>query len=378
MSQARLVVDVQKRLSQAFQFHIRLEVGSEILVLFGPSGAGKTTTLNAIAGLVTPDEGEILLDGQAFFRRRRPGPAVNLPARKRKVGYVFQQYLLFPHLTALENVAYPLWGTRDGQQQATALLERMHLGHLAQRYPSQLSGGQQQRVAIARSLATHPQTLLLDEPFSALESGLRARLQQELRDLQRELGLVVIYVTHRLEDAFAIGDRLAVIRDGVVEQIGKTQEVVHNPVSHQVAEAIGIPNLFSARVIAVTPETLTLDWDGLPLEVGPQQAEVGSSVTAYIQPEEIRVLYPDRPVMSPVTHNQVIGRIVATQFNAGFRTLRVRLTNGHEVEAWFPASSYLALSLEPETEVYLSLRKEGLVVLDLPREAPVPTGTDQQ
>lgn len=208
--------------------------------------------------------------------------------------------------------------------------------------------------------------LLLDEPFSALEAELRTRLQQELKELQRELGLVVLYVTHRLEDAFAIGDRLAVLREGRVEQIGRTEEVFRNPASQQVAEVMGIPNLFHARVVRSSSEGAVLDWDGLALAAPPHPAGAGAMVAAYIRPEEIRLLYPDRPVTPPVTHNQVAGRIVGGHFDAAFRTLRVRLPNGHEVEARFPTTSYLALQLEPGAEVYLSLRKEGLVVLGVP------------
>ena len=148
-SAPRLSVDVERQLPE-FRLAVRLQVGTEICVLFGPSGVGKTTTLNIIAGLLAPDAGEILLDGRPLFRRGRPGTACNVPARHRNIGYVFQGYALFPHLNALENVAYPLRGQRDARSRAAALLERMHLAHLADRYPAELSGGQQQRVAIAR------------------------------------------------------------------------------------------------------------------------------------------------------------------------------------------------------------------------------------
>ena len=146
MAEDRLHIDIEKRLA-TFDLRVQLDVGAEILVLFGPSGAGKTQTLTMIAGLSTPDAGEIVLDGEAFFRRDRPGPKVVLPARKRRIGYVFQQYALFPHLSALENVAYPLWRQRGARARATALLHRMHLEHVADHYPHELSGGQQQRVS---------------------------------------------------------------------------------------------------------------------------------------------------------------------------------------------------------------------------------------
>jgi len=227
MKVPRLKMNIQKRLDM-FNLSVQLEVGAEILVLFGPSGAGKTQTLNAIAGLMTPDAGEITLDGSIFFRSSgalNNDATLNLPARKRRVGYVFQQYALFPHLSALENVSYALWRQPDARQRAEALLDRMRLSELAHRYPHELSGGQQQRVAIARALAMDPHLLLMDEPFSALDSEIRGQLHQDLIKLQAESDLIVIYVTHNLEDAFTVGHRLAVLRNGKIERIGKPREV---------------------------------------------------------------------------------------------------------------------------------------------------------
>lgn len=233
MKTTRLKVNIEKRLA-TFSLSVQIEVDAEILVLFGPSGAGKTQTLNAIAGLMTPDAGEITLDGNVFFRSSAAmgkSPTLNLPARKRRVGYVFQQYALFPHLSALENVSYALWRQPRAQQRAEALLERMRLAELAHRYPHELSGGQQQRVAIARALAMEPRVLLMDEPFSALDSEIRRQLHQDLLTLQAEAELIVIYVTHNLEDAFTVGHRLAVVRNGRIEQIGKPRDVFPDPLN---------------------------------------------------------------------------------------------------------------------------------------------------
>ncbi len=242
----RLNVDFQLQLT-AFKLHVQMEVGAEILVLFGPSGAGKTQTLNAIAGLATPDWGEISLDDVVLFRRSA-GPnndrqALDLPARKRRVGYVFQQYALFPHLTALENVAFALWRQGSASKQALELLARMHLADMASRYPHELSGGQQQRVAIARAMAMNPRVLLMDEPFSALDSAIRKQLHQDLVALQREANLIVIYVTHNLVDAVAVGHRLAIVNEGRIEQIGATQDVCRNPATPIVREILGIATL---------------------------------------------------------------------------------------------------------------------------------------
>lgn len=241
----RLKVNIEKRLA-TFDLCVQMDVDTEILVLFGPSGAGKTQTLNAIAGLVRPDAGEISLDGDLFFRgsgEERGNQIFNLSARKRRVGYVFQQYALFPHLTALENVAYALWRQPSAREHARELLKRMHLSALATRYPHELSGGQQQRVAIARALAMEPRILLMDEPFSALDNPTRKRLHQDLIDLQHEAQLIVIYVTHNLDDALAVGHRLAIVHEGRIEQIGSPEEVYQNPASPIVLDVLGRPTI---------------------------------------------------------------------------------------------------------------------------------------
>jgi molybdate transport system ATP-binding protein len=362
-SSPRLVIDIERQLPE-FRLTVHLQVGTEICVLFGPSGAGKTTTLNIIAGLLTPDAGEITLDVRPLYRRGRPGAACNVPARRRKIGYVFQGYALFPHLSALENVAYPLRRQGDAGSRAIALLERMHLAHLADRYPAELSGGQQQRVAIARALAADPQVLLLDEPFSALDAGVREHLQRDLAALQAELRLAVIYVTHRLEDAFAMGHTLAVMGEGVVAQVGPIEEVFRRPANADVAEIMGVRNLFRAKVISVGPEGLTLDWDGLRLEAPPQLAAVDAILTSYIRPEEIKVLYPDRPLTGAVAHNQVTGRVVESRPSTSYHLLRVALANGHDLEVRFPRHAYAGLSLREGETVSLSLRREALIGLE--------------
>lgn len=360
--QPLLHVALCKALS-AFTLDIRLDVGREIMVLFGPSGAGKTSVLNAIAGLLTPDEGEIRFDGTVFFRRRPGMPVVNVPARKRRVGYVFQQYALFPHMTALENVRFALRRQPDADRRAREWLERMHIAHLADRYPHQMSGGQQQRVAIARALAASPRLLLLDEPFSALDVAVRERLQADVKALQQELGLVVLYVTHRLEDAFAVGDRLAVIREGRVMQVGPIEDVVRRPSSLAVAESIGVRNLFRATVVRAEPAGILLDWDGLPLWAAPQPVPVHSRITAYVRPEDVKILYPDRPVAETVRFNQMEARIREVREGAHVRMVFVEVPNGHVLEIHFPHYAYTPLRLAPGEVIQIALRREGIILV---------------
>ena len=362
VEKTRLTVDVELHRG-LFRLGINFQAGAEILILFGPSGAGKTTLLNMIAGLVKPDAGEIIFDGVTFFRKHRPGTNKNLAARKRRIGYVFQDYALFPHLTALENVAYPLWRQKDANSKATTLLKKLGIAQLGSRYPHELSGGQKQRVAIARALAPDPQLLLLDEPFSALDLSLRERLQNDLSTLQSESGLVVICVTHNLEDAFTLGDRLAVIQNGNLDQIGQVEEVFNSPVNHQVASTLGIQNLFQARVVDSRPNGIVLEWDGLYIEAPFQPIKVGELVTAYIRAEDIKVLYPDMQLNKAVSRNQVAGKIVSRESRSNSFSLRIHLANGHEIQVRFPVYSYGSLPLSPGNDVTLSLRRDKLVIL---------------
>jgi molybdate transport system ATP-binding protein len=362
MMAPQMHVDIEKRLG-GLTLQIQLTVGPEILVLFGPSGAGKTQTLQAIAGLMTPDHGRITLDDVVFFQREPGARPVNLPARKRRIGYVFQQYALFPHMTALANVAYPLAGQRNASTRALELLDRMRLAHLAHRMPQELSGGQQQRVAIARALAAEPRVLLFDESFSALDRAIRERLHDDIRVLQAEEQLIVLYVTHNLDDAFAIGQRLAVVRDGRIEQIGQLDDVFTRPANRRVLDILGIPNVMSARVVESSPAQLLLDWDGLLLAAPPLDLAPGAEVTAYIRPEDIRLIYPERPLSREVAQNHLRGTVVERRPGRHVHQLQVALPDGQRLEVVYLASAYTTLTLTPGAPVQLALRKESIVII---------------
>ncbi len=359
----RLLVDIEKSY-EGFELCMKLEVGAEIMVLFGPSGAGKTTALECIAGLVSPDAGEIAFDGQVFFRRHRAGERVDLPARGRGVGYVFQEYALFPHLTALDNVAFSLRSDKNrGRQRAADLLESMRIQHLADRLPREMSGGQQQRVALARALASRPGILLLDEPFAAVDRSMRDRLQRDLRRLQAELSLVVLCVTHDLEDAFAVGHRLAVVQDGTVLQVGRVEDVLRRPRDPHVAEMAGVRNVFHATVLEAGADGVLLDWDGLKVTAGAQRADVGERVPVYIRPEDVKVMYGDRSVGEALRANRFDAVVVDHHVSGDSTTLRADLANGHEIEIRFPGYTYASIPLETGRPVNLCLRRDALVLL---------------
>ncbi|WP_371029052.1 ABC transporter ATP-binding protein [Pseudoclavibacter sp. JSM 162008] len=207
----------------------------EMVALLGPSGCGKTTALRALAGLEDIDEGEILVGGR---------DVANVPASKRDMAMVFQSYSLFPHLTVAQNVAFPLSlrrgiPARERNARVPEYLELVGLGGFDDRYPNELSGGQQQRVALARALAVQPKVLLLDEPLSALDAKVRVQLRDEIRRIQLEVGITTVFVTHDQEEALAVADRVAVMRGGIIEQLGEPEAIYSTPENAFVADFIG-------------------------------------------------------------------------------------------------------------------------------------------
>lgn len=220
---------------------LEIEEG-EFVCFLGPSGCGKTTLLRAIAGLDPQSRGEIVQGGQTISR---------LPPEQRDFGIVFQSYALFPNLTVAQNIAYGLRSLKKSRQQVeqkvSELLETIGLPDMAHKYPAQLSGGQQQRIALARALATEPSLLLLDEPLSALDARVRLHLRQEIRSLQRKLGITTIMVTHDQEEALAMADRIVVMNHGIIEQVGTPEQVYRRPVNAFVANFVGTMNLLPVK-----------------------------------------------------------------------------------------------------------------------------------
>lgn len=223
-------------------------MAGEQLTLLGPSGCGKTTTLRAVAGLEKPSAGEIRIDGKPVYSSAQ---RINVPAEKRGLSMVFQSYAIWPHMTVFENVAYGLRVRRVGADEIKAKVDQalgmVQMRNFADRRASQLSGGQQQRVALARAFVFQPSVLLFDEPLSNLDAKLRADMRIELRDLQHRLGITSVYVTHDLEEALAMSDRIVVMRDGLIEQTGTPDEIYGLPRSAFVADFIGSANLIRGR-----------------------------------------------------------------------------------------------------------------------------------
>ncbi|THJ33943.1 ABC transporter ATP-binding protein [Lampropedia aestuarii] len=237
--------------------NITIEPG-EFFALLGPSGSGKSTLLRLIAGFNQHQSGQLLVDGQDIS---------HVPPHKRNIGMVFQSYALWPHMTVWDNVAFGLVERRasreDIRQKVTQALETVGLLHLAKRRPNELSGGQQQRVALARTIVIEPQVLLLDEPLSNLDKNLRVQMRQELLSLQRRLGITTIFVTHDQEEAMTTADRMAVMDQGVVQQVGSPSTLYDFPVNRFVADFVGTMNMLPGQVTRREAGQLTLAVDGL-------------------------------------------------------------------------------------------------------------------
>jgi putative spermidine/putrescine transport system ATP-binding protein/mannopine transport system ATP-binding protein len=260
----------------------------EFVTFLGASGSGKTTTLMMVAGFVEPDAGTVKVGDQDVTR---------LAAQKRNLGFVFQQYLLFPHMTVGENVAFPLQlrgvPKAEIRKRVAETLELAGLGGFARRRPRELSGGQQQRVALCRALVYRPPVILMDEPLGALDKKLRDQLQVEIKNIQQELGLTVIYVTHDQEEALVLSDRIAVMRDGRIDQFGTPRELFERPCTPFVADFLGAANFLPGRIEERTAEhsLVRVDGGGL-LRARRHELPAGTPVTVGVQPGRLDLCAP--------------------------------------------------------------------------------------
>jgi putative spermidine/putrescine transport system ATP-binding protein len=287
--------------------------GGEFLTLLGPSGSGKTTALQIIAGLQRPSTGRVRLGGQDVTK---------LPPHKRDIGVVFQGYALFPHLSVAQNVAFPLRlrkaSRREIDRAVGEALALVQLGDLADRMPSQLSGGQQQRVAIARALVFNPRVLLMDEPLGALDRQLRDRLQLELRQLQKRVGITCVYVTHDQEEAMLLSDRIAILKDGRLQQVGTAEAIYRRPENEFVGTFVGRINLWSGRVVRSDSSGSVLELAGGGRLRSTQRLDDRDPVRIAVRPEAIGVSSdpptdPDRALKAEIHTIRFTGSITLIQ-----------------------------------------------------------------
>jgi spermidine/putrescine transport system ATP-binding protein len=332
---------------------IDLEIASgEFFSLLGPSGCGKTTTLRLIAGFERPTSGDVRLDGASLAA---------VPPDRRNVNTVFQSYALFPHLNVLDNVGFGMRYQKvkrsERERRAKEALELVELGDYAKRRPHQLSGGQQQRVALARALVLRPAVLLLDEPLGALDAKIRRQLRVELKALQEEVGTTFIFVTHDQEEALSMSDRIAVMYEGRVDQVGTPREIYEGPATLFVADFLGVANVMDVEV-------MTSDGRGCRLRVGERELRaecdfVGTgAASAVVRPERLRVMSHEQ-----TGENHIPGMIDRTIYVGSNLQVMVRLANGGLLQASVPNDGIDLDSHEQGAPVSVHVPADALRIL---------------
>lgn len=354
---------VRLRQERPIALDVAFECGAgELLALVGPSGSGKTTVLRCIAGLATPRDGEVTCNGETWLDMR--GGSVASP-QQRRVGLVFQHYALFPHLDALANVASAMSHQPRGERaaRARALLARVNMDGLEARRPSELSGGQRQRVALARALARDPRALLLDEPFSAVDQLTRRRLRLELAQLRREIRIPMVLVTHDLDEAQLLGDRMSVLHHGRTLQTGEVQEVLHQPASALVARLLDQRNVFTGVVARHEEQKgkTWLDWADTEIECALAARFAPGSRVAWVVPESHVVMHRRERPSRGERENPVrgIARDVVILGGDARVTLDV---HGVDTPLTFEVSVHVAARnrVEAGAEVAVSLLADGI------------------
>ena len=329
---------------------LRIEEG-ELFALLGPSGSGKTTLLRAIAGFVDPEAGTIRIDGDAMY---------SLPVHRRDIGMVFQHYALFPHMSVFDNVAFGLSVRHVAQaemaERVGAMLELVQLDGYEERRPGQLSGGQQQRVALARALVTRPRVLLLDEPLGALDKRLRRQMQIELRQIQREVGITTVFVTHDQEEALTLADRIAILDAGRIVQSGPPQAVYERPRTVFAADFLGDSNFFTGR--ARGGGRVLAPWGG-ELVTSEILVDAGGEVILAVRPEKLLIARVGEP--APGGANHLTGTVKSVLYAGSTITYRVACG---EVEVTVLEQNREATPIAQGEPVTVSWRPEHTVVVN--------------
>jgi molybdate transport system ATP-binding protein len=357
-----LKVNIRKAYND-FILEVDFSMNREILSILGPSGSGKTMTLKCIAGLIKPDEGHIELNGKILYDS---ASGINLPSQQRKVGFVFQNYALFPHQTVNQNIAFAMCNCKGSQkdERVARLLERMHVKGLGNRYPRQLSSGQQQRVALARALSHEPEILLLDEPFSALDTPRRERLEYELLELQSSYQGDMLFVTHDLSQGYRLSSRLAIYESGRIIQCDSKRDVISCPVNRTVARLTGLKNLMEGQIQSAGTGEIKVNIPRLNKSLSVARAPVKD------RPPEKRITVGIRPehilVSDSAGANAVAGKVM--HIIEGVTTVNIFFHAGenesaqYELEASLPRNS--ASSIIVGGQYYFHLPPEYLVIIE--------------
>ena len=319
MDKLRLERIVKRYDDWVLQMDLSVKNG-EIMTLLGPSGCGKTTTLRIIAGFIHIDDGHLYLDNTIID---------DVPPHQRNIGVVFQDYALFPHMNVFKNITFGMrmkkkYTKQDMKNRVEEMLALVGLEGYEHRYPDQLSGGEQQRIALLRSIASFPDILLLDEPLSALDFQLRKRLRQEIKNVQRRFGITTLYVTHDQEEAMSISDRIAVMRDGQVQQIGTPIEIYQHPKTDYVAQFVGMSNVISGTIIQRDHGYFLVQAAQYEFTI-PAQGEYAlhNTITFFFRPEDSFLSF------QPIAKNAISGRIIEHEY-LGAEILTTIQNRNHE------------------------------------------------
>jgi molybdate transport system ATP-binding protein len=363
-----LSVKLLKRV-KGFTLDVEWEIGNEVAVLLGSSGAGKSMTLQLIAGLMDPDAGFIRSNGSIFFDK---SSGINISPQQRSLGYVFQDRNLFPHMTVRENIAYGLKrkSREERDTRVDDMIRKFRLEGLENMPPSEISGGQKQRVALARALIERPKALLLDEPFTALDSPLRFEMRKLLQEVRNEFDIPVVLVTHDFEDAYLLGNHILVYIDGRVEQVGERDDIFQKPQSTRVAQFLGLRNLFRAKVVRKDEHLhrLILEVDGLQFSIsadsGRGPVEMGMEVDLYVRPEEVMILREEKPVKDSLKRNIFEGEILDITDKERYHIAYFQTAEGKILfEVSIPNYTFRNLNLSIGKMVRIALRDESLWVM---------------
>lgn len=367
---------LQVTLSQLEPIPLDVELGcrpGEVLALVGPSGSGKSTVLRAIAGILSPGNGLVMVDGETWLDTRA---GVDKPSHRRSAGMVFQSYALFPHMTALGNLMAAMGHRPPGQREARAreLMALMRLVGLEHRYPAELSGGQQQRVAVGRALARDPKVLLLDEPFSAVDRNTRQRLYREIAQLRAVLGMPVVLVTHDLDEARMLADRMTVLHHGRTLQAGTPEEITERPDSPEVARLVDVRNIFGGQVVQHDQqnEATLLDWGGLVLQASFRPDVSHGARVSWVIPEGHIVLHRRERPSRGTRENPVPGQVEMVLVIGHTAHVTMRPDHDPEWPLHFSLPLHVARrnNVVPGVAAQVSLLAAGIHIMTAPWVAP--------